>query len=131
MGLAISAILLPAFIQTMFKTWEESSGFGKWHKVLIILGLGAIIDILVLFEIPLLQYLFSLISAGSVFVLLTLIYSMVLVMIFKKENTYENITQLFISFTGGFILALLQIGAIDLVRFLLTGGWGGFNIAIL
>ena len=131
MGLAISAILLPAFIQTMFKTWEESSGFGMWHQVLIILGLGATLDILVLFEIPWLQYLFSLISAGSVFVLLTLIYSMVLVMMFKKENTYENITQLFISFTGGFILALLQIGAIDLVRYLLTGGWGGFNITPL
>ena len=131
MGLAISAILLPAFIQTMFKTWEDSSGFGKWHQVLIILGLGAILDILVLYEIPWLQYLFSLISAGSVFVLLTLIYSMVLVMMFKKDNTYENIIQLVIPVTGGFILGLLQIGAIDLVRYLLTGGWGGFNITAL
>ncbi len=99
--------------------------------MIAIVLLAAILDVLVLLEIPWLQYIFSIISAGSVFVLLTMIYSMVLVMLFKKENTFERLKQLFFPLAGGFILALLQIGAIDLVRYLLTGGWEGFNLPVL
>ena len=131
MGLAISAILLPAFIQTMFKDWEGSSSFGRWYHVVMVLVLAAILDALILLEIPAIQYFLSLLSATGVLVLLTMIYSMVLVMLFKKENTYESVNQLFMPFVGGFIIALIQIGAIDLVRYLLTGTWDGFNITIL
>jgi len=60
-----------------------------------------------------------------------MIYSMVLVMIFKKENTFESTNQLFIPLVGGFMIGLIQIGAIDLLRYKLTGTWDGFNIAIL
>lgn len=131
MGLAVSGIVFPAFIQTIFKEWEDSSGYGRWYQVIVIVLLAAILDFLVLLEIPWLQYIFSIISAGSVFVLLTMIYSMVLVMLFKKENTFERLKQLFFPLAGGFILALLQIGAIDLVRYFLTGGWEGFNLPVL
>lgn len=129
MGLSISAILVPAFIQTMFTGWINSSGFSGWVQVLEVLGLAAVLDILVLLEIPPLQVLFSLISAGSVFVLLTMIYSMVLVMLFKRENTFDGLKQLIIPLTGGFIIGLIQIGAIDLARYYITGAWDGFNIA--
>ena len=131
MGLAVSAIVFPAFIQTIFKRWKDSSGFGTWFQVIAILFSAAILDILVLLEIPWLQYIFSLISAGSVFVLLTLIYTMVLVMLFRKENTFDNLKQLFIPLSGGFVIALLQIGAFDLARYLLTGGWEGFKLPVL
>jgi uncharacterized membrane protein len=123
MGLAISAILLPAFFQTMFKEWGAASGFGKWYKFLAVLTMAAILDTLVLLEISWLNYIFGLISAASVFVLLTLIYCMVLVMLFKKENTFDNLKQLVIPLIGGFIIGLIQIGVIDLVRYLLTGTW--------
>lgn len=99
--------------------------------MIAILFSAAILDILVLLEIPWLQYIFSLISAGSVFVLLTLIYTMVLVMLFRKENTFDNLKQLFIPLSGGFVIALLQIGAFDLARYLLTGGWEGFKLPVL
>jgi hypothetical protein len=36
MGLAVSAILMPAFIQTMFRTWEDQSAFKDWKSILII-----------------------------------------------------------------------------------------------
>jgi glucan phosphoethanolaminetransferase (alkaline phosphatase superfamily) len=131
MGLAISAILLPAFIQTMFKDWEETSSFSKWYHIVLLLALAAVLDVLILLEIPAVQYLLSLLSAASVLVLLTMIYSMVLVMVFKKENTIESVNQLFIPLVGGFVIGLIQIGAIDLLRYKLTGTWDGFNIAIL
>jgi uncharacterized membrane protein len=131
MGLAISAIFLPAFIETMFITWEDSSGFDQWYRVVALLVLAGLLDLLVLLEIPWIQYFLSLMSAAGVIVLLTMVYSMVLVLLFKKENTYDSVNQLLIPLTGGFIIGLIQIGAIDLVRYLYTGSWGGFNIAIV
>jgi uncharacterized membrane protein len=128
MGLAISAVLFPAFIQTMFTEWKVSSAYDKGYHVLLVILLGSLLDGLILLEIPWIQYILSLISALGVLVLLTMIYSMVLVMLFKKENTFIHFNQLFLPLIGGFILALLQIGAIDLVRYLWTGTWDGFNI---
>ena len=129
MGLAVCAVLYPAYIQTMFSKWKNDSGLGKWHQLSLIVALAVILDILVLLEIPWLQYVFSLTSAAGVMVLLTMVYSMVLVMLFKKENTYDSLKGLFMPLVGGFIMALLQIGGIDLVRYLWAGSWEGFNIA--
>jgi uncharacterized membrane protein len=128
MGLAVSAILYPSFVQTMFTNWEEQSPFGSWKQVLGLLLLAVVLDILILLEIPWVLYPLSVLSSASVLVLLTLIYSMVLTLLFKKDNTYEGFNQLLIPLVGGFILALLQVGAIDLARYLWTGTWEGFTL---
>lgn len=128
MGLAVSAILMPSYIQTMFRTWEDSSIFDSGWRVLILLLLAAGLDVLIWIEIPWLMYLLAIFSALGVLTLLTMVYSMVFVMITKKENTYEHVKQLFVPLVAGFTIALLQIGAIDLLRYLWTGTWGGFNL---
>ena len=128
MGLAVSAILYPSFVQTMFTKWEEQSSLGSWKQVLGLFLLAATLDILILLEIPWILYPLSILSAASVLVLLTLIYSLVLTLLFKKDNTYERFSQLLMPLVGGFILALLQVGAIDLVRYLYTGTWEGFAL---
>lgn len=128
MGLTVSAFLYPAFIQTMFRHWEDKSGLGNWKQLLGLMIAAGILDGLVLLEIPWILIPLALLSTGSVLVLLIMVYSMVWVMVFKRENTYNNLSQLLIPLVGGFVLGLMQIGAIDLVRYLLTGTWGGFNL---
>lgn len=128
MGLAISAILRPSFIQTMFRHWEEESAFGNWKQVLGLLLLAAVMDGLILLEIPWILYPLSLLSAVSILTLLTIIYSMVWVMLFKQENTYERFAQLLIPLLGGLMIALLQVGLFDLLRYRWTGTWDGFNV---
>jgi len=49
-------------------------------------------------------------------------------MLFKKENRYTRFSELTIPLIGGYIVALTQIGAIDLLRYLWTGTWGGFGL---
>lgn len=83
-------------------------------------------NVLILLEIPWIRYPLAVLSAVSVLVLLTLIYSMVLVMLFKKDNTFDRVRQFSLFLIGGFIIALVQVGLIDLARFLWTGTWGGF-----
>lgn len=128
MGLGISAILLPSFIQTLFVNWEDAPALGNWKQVGGLILAAMALDAMILFEIPWLLYPLALISAAGVVVLLTMIYSMVLVMLFKKDNTYSSIKQLFVPLLGGFIIAILQIGAIDLLRYIWTGTWNGFNL---
>lgn len=131
MGLAVSAFLLPSFTQTMFTKWRDAASFDNWKQILGLLLAAAAMDGLILLEIPWILYPLSLLSAFGVLTLLVMVYSMVLVMIFNHENVYVGFGQLFLPLTGGFVIALLQIGAIDLLRFLWTGTWEGFNLLSL
>jgi len=126
MGLGVSAMIFPAFIQAHFKTWQKESPLGNWKQVLILILAAGVLDAIILLEIPWILYPLSLLSALSVIILLTMIYSMVIVMLAKKENTIERLRQLIFPLIGGFIIALLQIGVIDLARYLWTGTWEGF-----
>lgn len=128
MGMAILAVLRPSFIQTMYRDWQEESALGNWKQVLGLLGLAALMDLLILMEIPWILFPLALIGSAGVVVLLIMVYSMVLVMLFKKENRYTRFSELTIPLIGGYIVALTQIGAIDLLRYLWTGTWGGFGL---
>lgn len=128
MGLAVSALLMPSFIQTMFADWEDESAIGNWKQVLGLILSAVILDSLILLEVPWLLYPLSIMSAAGVFALLSMVYSMVLVMLFKKDNTFDKLKQLILPLIGGFIFALLQVGVIDLLRYLWTGTWEGFKL---
>jgi len=126
MGLAVSAFLLPSFVQTMFTRWRAKSPLGNWKQVGGLILAAAVLDGLILLEVPWILYPLALVGAAGVLVLLTMVYGMVWVMIFNRDNSYERFGELMIPLLAGYITALLQVGVIDLVRYLWTGTWGGF-----
>ncbi|MFH1446909.1 MAG: DUF2085 domain-containing protein [Chloroflexota bacterium] len=128
MGLAMAAAVVPAFNQTVWRSWKEASGLANWKQLALLFVLAGLIIIAALSESAWLLYPMALISSAGVLVLLTMIYSMVLVMIFKIENVYERFDQMCMPLMGGALMALLQIGVFDLVRYLWTGTWAGFNL---
>jgi uncharacterized membrane protein len=128
MGLAVSALLWPSFIQTMFTRWIAKSPLGNWKQVGGLLLAAGLLDGLILLEIPWVLFPLALVGAGGVLVLLTMVYSMVWVMIFNKDNSFKNLRELMIPLLAGFITALLQVGVIDLARYLWTGTWAGFSL---
>ncbi len=128
MGLAVSAVLWPAFLQTMFTTWEDQPSLGNWKQILGLLAAGGVLVVLVLLDIPWILYPLALLGAGGVLTLLTMVYSLALVMLLKRDNTYTRFSQLLLPLIGGYSLGLLQVGAISLVRFMLTGTWDGFSL---
>ena len=128
MGLGIAAVLWPSFVQTMFANWEESPALGDWRLIAGLLVSAVVMDGLILLEIPWILYPLSLLSAAGVLILLMMVYSMVFVMVFKKENAYRQLRELMTPLLFGYIVALIQIGLIDLLRFLWTGTWAGFNL---
>lgn len=128
MGIVISAALFPGFNQTVWKDADSRAALGSLKVFSLLIGLGLLLDLLVLSGNPLILYPLALVSAAGVLVLLTMVYSMVWVLILHTENRYIHISQMFLPMIGGFGFALLQIILLDLGRYLLTGTWDGFHL---
>jgi hypothetical protein len=127
MGLVIISFLYPAFSQTVWQDQSEDRVLKDMRIFAILLLLAAGMVGLVLSESPVILYPLALLSSAGVLVLLTMVYSMVLIMLFRIENYYTRFREMVLPLLGGFFFALLQVAFLDLVRFLLTRTWGGFT----
>jgi len=125
-GIVISAVLYPLVGQTV---WRESSllpairGPKDWVILLGgVIGLG----LLILTGNPIFAYPLILISTGSLLLLLTVLYSVIWILLRKRDNSFTSWKELIWWGIVGFSSALMQIALIDLVRFFLTSTWSGF-----
>ncbi len=123
MGLGLAAILYPAFCQSVWADAEDKPAL-DWKGFLTVVGITVIVDLLVLTESPIVLYPAAFISAGGVLVLLTMIYTMVWLMLIGQDGVFTRLRQLWLALLAGLTMAFIQILAIDLVRFWLTGTWG-------
>jgi len=60
--------------------------------------------------------------------LLIIVFSMAWILIMHEENIYTSLKAMWMPFLAGTTLAFLMIAAIDILRFRLTGTWGGFPL---
>ena len=127
MGIALAAVLFPAFNSSAWKKYDPAPAL-DWKKFGTLLGIILIVDLLILTEQPVILLPIAFISVLGVFSLLVIVFSMVWVLIMRLENTFDTLTQMWLSFLAGATLALLMITVIDLLRFQLTGTWGGFPL---
>jgi uncharacterized membrane protein len=128
MGLAIAILLYPAFNSTVWRSIDRRPAFTNFFSFGILVIIAISLDYLVLFENPIFLYPLSLISTAGVLVILSMVYMMLLMMIFKAENRYNHFSQTIYALVGGLTVALLQIGILDLIRFIFTGTWDGFHL---
>lgn len=126
MGLTIAAVLFVAFNQTVWKLPDAQPILNGVKLFCILLLLAALMDLLVIFSPWILRYIFAIASVFGVVLLLCIIYTLILIMVLKKENRITEIKQLLPYIAGGFGLAMVQIILLDSVRFLVTGTWEGF-----
>jgi len=127
MGLVIAAALYPAFNQTVWHEYSDEASIPSFRAFLALVGITVFFDLLVLTENPVILYPLAIISAAGVLVVLTLLYTMVSIMIFKRENRIDFWRQLTFFFLVGFGIAMLQISFLDTIRYVLTGTWEGFH----
>jgi uncharacterized membrane protein len=128
MGLVIAAVLFPAFNQTIWKDWDNRPSLGSWRIFGSLIVLALIIDLAVLTESDVVLYPLAILSALAVPLLLTIVYGLFAVMATRKDNTYEQLSQAWLPLTAGFTIAMLQIVIFDILRFAITGTWGGFPL---
>jgi uncharacterized membrane protein len=77
---------------------------------------------------PLLLYPLTLLSVFGVVFLLTLLYTMIWMIARGRENTFQATRDLTWFLLAGLLSAFIQIGVVDLLRYMLTGSWDGFPL---
>jgi hypothetical protein len=127
MGITLAIVLYPAFQQTVWQDWDRRPAVGGLKELLWLLLLGLVLAGITWTQNPVLLYPLALLSAAGVLAILTLVYTLVAVMILRIENQALSAAQLTLPLILGVGLALIQIGGLDLVRYLITGTWGGFT----
>ncbi len=128
MGLAISAAMFPAFNQTIWREQDFKPAMAGMKDFLMLLVITLIIDLLVITENAFILVPLALISTAGVLVLLTMIYCILWLMLFRQENNFDKISQIWLALVAGLTLGILQIALIDALRFWMTGTWGAFPL---
>ena len=129
MGLGIAAMLFPAFNQSIWVDYDnQRAALPGWKAFSLLLGIQVVLDLLVLTGSPVILYPLAIIGVLGVWLLLTLVYSIVWVMITGQENKFKKLRQVWLPLLAGLTITIIQTAAIDMLRFWLTGTWGGFPL---
>jgi len=127
MGVALASVLYPAFNNSAWKEVDPAPAL-DWKKLGTIIGIVLIVDLLILTESPIILLPIAIVSVLGALSLLIIVFSMVWVLMMRLENAYDKLAQMWMPFLAGTTLALLMITIIDILRFRLTGTWGGFPL---
>lgn len=127
MGLVMAAMMLPTFNQTVWREYDPRPYLQTWGQFGGLVLAGAVSVALILTEIPFLLRAFTYMGVIGIVVILAMLYIMILMIIFNRENRCSRLVDTVNWVLVGLILAFLHIGAIDMVRFFLTGTWEGFH----
>lgn len=125
MGLVIAAALYPAFVGSIITNPDLRLSLGGLKPLFCLIGLISLADLLILKGSSYVLYSAALVSAGGVIALLSMVYMIVLLHLFKRVNKSGKLSQVGMPLLGGFFITMLQIAIFDLIRFIITGTWSG------
>jgi uncharacterized membrane protein len=128
LGLAVAALFLPAVNQSLWKNPTTVPILKNVREFLAFLLIGPIVILTVLTENLIVLYPLAILSVMGVLFLLTGVYSAGLLMLLKREGQFSGWEAAWPILVAGLTLGLLQIGAIDFLRYALTQTWGGFQL---
>lgn len=127
MGIALASILYPAFNQSVWKEMDRDRAL-DWKKLGILVSIVVLVDLVILTESPVILYPVAILSVLGVLALLIMVFSLVWLLVMRQENLFTSFKEMWMPFLAGTTLTFLMITAIDLLRFKLTGTWGGFPL---
>jgi hypothetical protein len=128
MGIAIAAMLVPVFYSAVWSDPQTSSTLSTWRSFLPLVGITGLLDLLVLSQLSLVLLPLAILSSLTVVLILTLVYTVLWLLIWKKDGQCKGFQQLFPWLLIGFATAVLQIILMDALRFSITGTWAGFTL---
>jgi hypothetical protein len=128
LGLGMGTLVYTGFNQTVWRNWVQEAPIRRPGDLLWLLGGSTVLIAAVLTENPLVLYPLALLSSLGVLALLTTVHSMILLLLFGRDNRAEGWKDLRWPLLAGFVLALGQIALFDFARLWWTGTWSGFAI---
>jgi len=124
-GLAMSIFVYPIFNFTLWQYPIHERAIRNLRDLGMLLLLEAGIVGLVLTRWPLLLYPLALLSALGVLALLTSVNSILVVMLVRRENVVDTWREASVPLLAGFTVSLIQVGVIDVVRYVFTSALEG------
>ena len=128
LGFSMAAVFLPAVNQSLWKSPSPEPVIRGARELVLYFLPAPILILLALTENPVILYPLAVLSAAGILFLLTGVYTALLLMVLRREGRAETWSEAWPALAGGLALGLLQIYAIDAVRYHLTHTWGGFAL---
>ena len=120
-GLAMSMIVLPVFNLTLWKRSSPQRAISSLKELGLMLAVAAVIVYAVQLQIPVLLYPVALLSVLSVLLMLTLVNSMIVMIIIRREAMAEIWRDAVLPLALGLVSTLAEITVLNLFRYLVTG----------
>jgi uncharacterized membrane protein len=128
LGMAMAAVFLPAVNQSLWKSPSPEPVIRSARELVLYFLPAPLLIALALTENTIILYPLAVLSTAGILFLLTGVYTALLLMLFRRESLAETWAEAWPWMAAGLALGLLQIYAIDAVRFQLTHTWGGFAL---
>ncbi|MBX3063959.1 MAG: DUF2085 domain-containing protein [Anaerolineae bacterium] len=127
-GLAMFHIVYPVFNGIVWRQPEEQQALTNLKELAGLCAVAGIVILLVISERPVFEWVLGVLSTIGVMLMLTLIGTVLFLSTVRKLRIASTGRDLLIPLLAGFTIALIEVGAIDLLRLALTGTWNGFNL---
>jgi uncharacterized membrane protein len=124
-GLTMSIFVYPVLNFTLWRHPVPERAVRNLRDLGLLVLLEAIMVVVVLTRWAILLYPLAILSALGVLTLLTSVNSMLVLLITRRDNTVDDWRAAIVPLLAGFAVSLVQVGAIDLVRYTLTGTFEG------
>lgn len=121
MGGAMSAILVPAFNQTMWVDGENSRSLRSWHELALLVVVELALAYVITLLSPWLLYPVTLYSAAGVLAMFITLGALIFVMLLRRDQAFTAWRELGVPLLWGSVFALLIIGAMNVLRFVVVG----------
>ncbi|MCB9419113.1 MAG: DUF2085 domain-containing protein [Ardenticatenaceae bacterium] len=125
-GLAMGVFMLPALAQTLWRQPVGKAPIGNFRELagLVVVALTAVL--LLLSNQPAILYVLALVSTAGLLFIITAINCVFLLILLRRDGRAESWRDTAVPLLISFTLALIEISAVSIVRFNLTGTMTGF-----
>lgn len=128
LGVGLATVMYATFNQSAWKDWSPEPALQRFSDIVVLVAIEGVVVGIMLTENPLLLYPLAILGSLAVVGLLTAVYTVMILLILKWENQANTWRELVFPLLGGLTITILQIGVIDLGRYLLTGSWTGLGL---
>ena len=128
MGVVISAIIAPAFNQTVWANVTDKPSLSTVRQLVNILVVLAVLLLGIVGEYVPVMYFAAVAGGISVFLLISVLYTIIAVMLLRRDGKILHNRELVLPALIGMCLAIIQIGVMTIIRFSLTQTWLPINL---
>jgi uncharacterized membrane protein len=125
-GLAMGVLILPALAQTLWRQLDFRATIGNFRELagLVLVALTAVL--LLLSNQSTISYVLALVSTAGLLFIITAINCVFLLILLRRDGRAERWRETAVPLLISFVLTLIEISAVSIVRFNLTGTMTGF-----